>query len=106
MTQTSRAETIDLHAADAPGARGPEDAEQCASGRWPRRPVFSALLRFVIVLTPFVLACVVGRMAGYAIGGNGIGAAALRIVVAGVVSIWTFAVVERLARRFLPLATL
>ncbi len=106
MTRTSRDETTDLHAADAPAAHGPEDAEQSASRRWRRWPVVSALLRFVIVLTPFVLACIVGLMAGYAIGGDGIGATALRIVVAGVVSIWTFAVVERLARRFLPLATL
>jgi HD domain len=94
MTQTSPDETT-----DAPEV-------QQASGRWRRWPVVSALLRFAIVLTPFALACVLGLMTGYAIGGNGIGATALRVIVAGVVSIGTFAVVERLARRFLPLATL
>ena len=69
-------------------------------GRWHRRPVVSGLLRFAIVLTPLAAAVIVGLMAGYAINGTGFVVAALRVIAAGVVSIVTFAALERLGRRF------
>ncbi len=75
-------------------------------GRWRRRPLVSACLRFVIVLVPLTVAIVVGLVAGYAVNGNGLVAAVLRVIAAGVVSIATFVILERLARRFLPLAML
>ncbi len=92
--ETSREETTDV----------PDRPE--LFGRWRRRPVVSAVVRFIIVLVPLAVAIVVGLMAGYAINGNGFVAAALRVLVAGLVSIVAFAALERLARRFLPLAML
>jgi len=73
---------------------------------WRRRPVISVLLRSAIVLIPLAAAGVMGLIAGWAVGGDGVGATILRVIVAGPVSIATFVGFETMARRFLPLATL
>jgi HD domain len=74
--------------------------------RWQRRPLVSGLLRFIIVLVPLSVACVVGVVSGMSVSGNGVGNEILRLLVALVVSLVTFVAVDRLARRLLPLATL
>jgi HD-GYP domain-containing protein (c-di-GMP phosphodiesterase class II) len=75
-------------------------------GRWRRRPFACGLLRFLIVLGPLSAACVMGVVSGMAVSGNQVGAEILRLLVALVVSLVTFVLIEHLARRLLPLATL
>lgn len=84
----------------------PAEPHGPAPERWRRRPITAAVLRVVIVLAPLALAGAAGLAAGWTIGGQGFGSLVARVVVAGAVSILTFAGFERLARRLLPLTTL
>jgi hypothetical protein len=73
---------------------------------WRRRAIASALLRTAIVAGPLVASSMVGLMVGLSIGGTGLGSIVARLVLAGVASLVAFVGIERLARRFLPLAML
>ncbi len=83
------------------------DVEKDAAGnRWSRRPVASAMVRAAVLSLPLAAAIVAGIVAGSAISGNSVGAIAARMALGAAVSIVAFVLVERLARRFLPLAAL
>jgi len=75
-------------------------------GCWRRHAVASVLLRSAIVAVPLVVSSIAGLMVGLSIGGVGLGSILLRLVLAGVTSLFAFVAIERLARRFLPLAML
>ncbi|MDA8147710.1 MAG: hypothetical protein M0Z93_02890 [Actinomycetota bacterium] len=64
------------------------------------------LLRTGVVAVPLVVSGIVGVLVGLSIAGAGLGSMLLRLVLAGVASLCAFVGIERLARRFLPLATL
>ncbi len=81
-----------------PGAR--------SEGHWRRHAVAAVLLRTGVVAVPLVVSGIVGVLVGLSIAGAGLGSMLLRLVLAGVASLCAFVGVERLARRFLPLATL
>jgi hypothetical protein len=74
--------------------------------RWQRHPVLAFLLKSAVLAVPLAFAAVVGLVAGWSVHGDGVGDVLLRVGVAGVASVLAFALVERLARRFLPLAML
>jgi hypothetical protein len=84
----------------------PGIANDLPARQWQRRSVLALLLRTAIVLTPLAVAIVLGLIAGSSVEGDGISAELLRVGVAGVVSVLAFVLVERLGRRFLPLAML
>ncbi len=77
-----------------------------SEGYWRRHVVASVLLRTAIVAVPLVVSGIVGVMVGLSIGGPGLGSMLLRLVLAGAASLCAFVGIERLARRFLPLAML
>ncbi len=76
------------------------------SRHWQRHPVLAVMLKCAVLVLPLAFAAVSGLLAGWSISGDGLGAVLLRVGVAGVVSVLAFVLVERLARRFLPLAML
>ena len=76
------------------------------SGHWRAYPLGSVVLRFIIVLIPLGFASLVGLVVGSGIDGNSVGADTIRICLAGLVSLVTFVVTERVSRRLLPLAML
>jgi hypothetical protein len=84
----------------------PGIANDLPARQWQRRSALALLLRAAIVLTPLAVAIVLGLIAGSSIGGDGISAELVRVGVAGVVSVLAFVLMERLGRRFLPLAML
>ncbi|MBF6558247.1 MAG: HD domain-containing protein [Acidimicrobiales bacterium] len=84
----------------------PGIANDLSARQWQRRSVLALLLRTAIVLTPLAVAIVLGLIAGSSIDGDGISAELVRVGVAGAVSILAFVLMERLGRRFLPLAML
>ncbi|MHB1585448.1 MAG: HD-GYP domain-containing protein [Acidimicrobiales bacterium] len=74
--------------------------------QWVERPVAAAVVRTAFLVVPFASATMAGVVAGWSVGGNGVGSAVVRLAVAAVASVVVFVTVERLARRFLPLVTL
>ena len=84
----------------------PGIANDLSARQWKRRSVLALLLRTAIVLTPLAVSIVLGLIAGSSIDGDGISAELVRVGVAGVVSVLAFVLMERLGRRFLPLAML
>ena len=81
-------------------------AESAPGNRWCRRPVASALVRATVLSVPLAVAVVAGVVAGSSISGNSLGSIVARMALGAVASIVGFVVVERLARRLLPLAAL
>jgi hypothetical protein len=84
----------------------PGIANDLPARQWQRRSVLALLLRSAIVLAPLAVAIVLGLIAGSSIDGAGISAELVRVGLAGVVSVLAFVLMERLGRRFLPLAML
>ena len=84
----------------------PGIANDLPEHQWQRRSVLALMLRAAIVLTPFAAAIVLGLIVGSSISGHGISAELVRVGVAGVASVLAFVLLERLGRRFLPLAML
>jgi uncharacterized membrane protein YeaQ/YmgE (transglycosylase-associated protein family) len=83
------------------------DVAKTATGdQWCRRPVASALVRTTVLSFPLVVAVIAGVVAGSSVSGNSVGSIVARMALGAVASIVAFAIVERLARRFLPLAAL
>ena len=68
--------------------------------------MLAALLKGAVLVLPLAFAAVLGLLAGWSIRGDGLGDVLLRVGIAGAVSVLAFVLVERLARRVLPLATL
>ena len=81
-------------------------ARSAPGNRWCRRPVASALVRATVLSVPLAVAVVAGVVAGSSISGNSLGSIVARMALGAVASIVGFVVVERLARRLLPLAAL
>jgi hypothetical protein len=84
----------------------PGIANDLPARQWQRHSVLALMLRTAIVLTPLAVAFVLGSIAGSSINGDGISAELVSVGVAGVVSVLAFVLLERLGRRFLPLAML
>jgi HD domain len=77
------------------------------TSRWQRRPVAAVALRTAIVVVPIAIATVVGLLVGRSIGGGGGSSSEImRVGAAAAASILAIVLMERLVRRFLPLATL
>ena len=83
------------------------DVDKSASeNQWRRRPVASALVRATVLSFPLTVAVVAGVVAGSSISGNSLGSMLARMALGAFASIIGFVLVERLARRLLPLAAL
>lgn len=74
--------------------------------RWTVHGVAAALLRVVAVAVPLPVSAGVGVLVGWSVPGQGALDVTARVVAAGLASVATFAVLEWLARRLLPLAAL
>ena len=84
----------------------PGIANDPSARQWQRRSVHALMLRIAIVLTPLAVAVVLGLIVGSSINGGGISAELIRVGAAGVASVLAFVLIERVGRRFLPLAIL
>jgi hypothetical protein len=83
-----------------------DQATRASGGQWCRRPVASAVVRGTLLAFPLAVAVVAGVIAGSSISGNSVGSIVMRMALGAGASIVGFVIVERLARRFLPLAAL
>jgi hypothetical protein len=75
-------------------------------GRWRGHRTAAVVLRVVVFLCPVSVAGFLGLLVSRSIPGTTVGADITRVVITAVVCVAAFIVVERLARRFLPLAAL
>ena len=74
--------------------------------RWRRRRAAALVVRVVVFLAPVAVAAVAGVAASRAVAATTAAGLVARVLLTAAVSVATFFVVERLARRFLPLAAL
>jgi hypothetical protein len=89
---------------DRDGAsHGSEDHD---GSRWRGHRAAAVVLRAVVFLCPVSVAGFLGLLVSRSIPGTTIGADITRVAITAVVCVAAFMVVERLARRFLPLAAL
>jgi hypothetical protein len=83
-----------------------ESATGRHSSQWRGHRVAAMVLRVVVFLFPLSVAGVVGVLVSHSIPGAGVAVTVIRVVITAAVSVLAFVLVERLARRFLPLAAL
>jgi hypothetical protein len=76
------------------------------TSQWRGRRVAALILRLVVFLCPLTVAGIVGLLVSRSIPGAGLAVTVVRVVLTAAVSVLAFLLVERLARRFLPLAAL
>jgi putative nucleotidyltransferase with HDIG domain len=74
--------------------------------QWQGHRVAAVVVRTVVFACPVSVAVCLGLLVSHSVPGHGTGATALRVVITAGVSVPAFLLVERLGRRFLPLAAL
>jgi hypothetical protein len=77
-----------------------------AGSRWRGRRVAAMALRVLVFLCPVSVAVALGLLVSHSIPSHPLSLMAFRVLATAVVSLLAFIVVERLGRRFLPLAAL
>lgn len=92
--------------ATLPGRLESLDDRKPSTKAWRRHSLASALVRAAIVGLPILMAVIAGLLVGSSFGGQGIGSDIERAAVAFVASVVAFGVIERVARRLLPLTAL
>ena len=82
---------------------GTEDGD---AARWRGHRAAAVVLRVIVFLCPVSVSAFLGLLVSRSVPGATVGADVTRVVVTALVCVAAFIVVERLARRFLPLAAL
>jgi hypothetical protein len=83
-----------------------ETAAEAGTGHWQGHRFAALLVRALVFLGPVGGAAIVGLLVSRSLSGSGVGALVVRVLITATVSVAAFVLVERLARRFLPLAAL